>query len=322
MRRKNVYYRKGSAALCACFALLLVLLPLTRSFAGNPIFLTRDHFTVGQTQPAATAQTPAQSQPASAAAAVKQQAAPAAPAQAASQPSAPVPVQPPASAASPAPSTAAPGSQSGKEPAPSAPASASAADSGPGSIDIQPTDDSQLYSMELRDADLIDLFRVLAHDYKLNLMVDKDVSGKITASLSNITLDQALSEIAVAQNLLITRENNMIRISPNLVSKVFVLKYVEASTLLSQGSAGAAGARQTSTIFDLISDKGKILLGTVPNSIMVIDYPRKIDDIEKYLNAIDKQLTRRVFKMKYIKASEVLGDTPASAPASAAPAGH
>ncbi|MGE5307490.1 MAG: hypothetical protein ACM3OC_00175 [Deltaproteobacteria bacterium] len=291
----------------ALLALSMVILPLVPAFAGDPVFLTKDHYTPSQSQPQTNAQAPA-----------VQAAVQAAPAVQAQTPQASTPVPAPADAKSQAPAAAAPGSQGGKEAAPAATFSAPAV-SASGIIDIQPSDNSQLYSMELRDADLIDLFRVLAHDYKLNLMVDKDVAGKITASLSNITLDQALSEIAVSQNLLIQKENNVIRISPNLVSRVFVLKYVEASTLLSQGSTGGSGAKTTSTIFDLISDKGKILLGNIPNSIMVIDYPQKIADIEKYINAIDKQLTKKVFKMKYVKASEVLGDTPASSPA---PAGH
>ncbi|MEK7578606.1 MAG: hypothetical protein AAB456_02715, partial [Patescibacteria group bacterium] len=52
-----------------------------------------------------------------------------------------------------------------------------------------------LYSFELREVEAGDLFRVLAHNYKLNLLVDKDVEGKITASLTNISLEEALNSI-------------------------------------------------------------------------------------------------------------------------------
>ena len=232
----------------------------------------------------------------------------------------------------------------------------------------------ELYSFELRDADIVDLFRFLAHDYKLNLLVDKDVSGKVTASFNKITLDEAIAEIAESQNLILDKRKNIIKVMPNLITRIFTLKYIEAKKLLGssgqssgasqggsesqgaggggaasgsaggesasgsgsaggesgkEGSAGGSGesgaatstessgessgsASGASTIYDLLSDKGKILLGSMPNSIMVIDYQPNIDKIGAYLNEVDKKMERRVFRMKYLKASEVVGEKSAA----------
>ncbi len=234
-----------------------------------------------------------------------------------------------------------------------------------------------LYSFELKDVDLSDVFRVLAHDYKLNLLVDKDVQGKITASFSNITLEEAIEEIANSQNLILEKKKNIIAVLPNLVTKVFALKYIEAKKLLegtsggtnggeSGGQTGGAGAgsqaqgaesgkqsegkgaaggpgmasatqtgssgevgqaggstssKKANTIFDLLSEKGKILLGSMPNSIMVIDYPPNIAKVEAYIKEIDKKMSVQVFKMKYLKASEILGQTSTSSAASTSVSG-
>jgi type IV pilus assembly protein PilQ len=192
-------------------------------------------------------------------------------------------------------------------------------------IDITPSgtsDKGQMYSIELRDTDLVDLFRFLAHEYKLNLLVSDTVQGKITATFTNVSLEEALDEIAESQNLLIEKKNNFLRISPNLVTKVFVLRYLEAKTLLGAaggeapdaGQAEAAGAR-TGNIYDLCSSKGKILLGSAPNSIVVVDYPTNVKKVEDYIKAIDQKMTKRVFRMKYLKASELMGiNSTAAAP--------
>ena len=176
-----------------------------------------------------------------------------------------------------------------------------------------------LYSFELRDADIADLFRVLAHDYKLNLLIDRDVQGKITASLSSVSLEEALGSIADSQNLILEKKGNITRVSPNLITKVFVLNSIEAKQLLepsaSAGEAqgegasesGAGAKKETSTIYDLISEKGIVLLGKQPNSIVVIDYPPNVLKIEGYLKAIDQKMGSRVFKLKYLKAADISG---------------
>jgi type II secretory pathway component GspD/PulD (secretin) len=193
----------------------------------------------------------------------------------------------------------------------------SAAPSVPPIIQIKPLEGKEnIYSFELRNVEIGDLFRVLAHDYKLNLLVDKDIQGQVTASLSNVTLEEALSAIAESQNLILEKKGNIIKVSPNLVTKTFTLKFVEAKRLLetsTEKSKGATGeTANLATIYDLLSNKGKILLGNQPNSIMVIDYPGNINKVEEFLKAVDQKRSSRVFKLKYLKASEIVGATTVS----------
>ena len=180
-------------------------------------------------------------------------------------------------------------------------------------INIKPTEKKkdQLYSVELREVQVKDLFRVLAQDYKLNLLIDKDVDGTITASFNDISLEDMLDAIAQSNNLVLEKEKNIIKIKPNLVTKVFALNHIEAKKLVQvqQGAAPAAAGGQAAsqaqsgsvnTIFDLLSPKGKILLGEQPNSIMIIDYPTNIERIEEYLKIVDQKMMARVYKLKFI----------------------
>ncbi|MDD5669744.1 MAG: secretin and TonB N-terminal domain-containing protein [Candidatus Omnitrophica bacterium] len=188
-----------------------------------------------------------------------------------------------------------------------------------------------LYSIELRDVPLLDLFRVIAHDYKMNILVDKDITGTITASLNNIPMDEALEAIADMSNLTIEKKGNIIKVGPNLITKTFQLKYVEAKKLLgvgssannsasssssTQSSGSASLSRQESGVFDLISDKGKILLGDQPNTLTIVDSPSYVKKIEDYLKVVDQPMARRVFKLKYLRATDVVGQPAASSTSS------
>jgi type II secretory pathway component GspD/PulD (secretin) len=189
------------------------------------------------------------------------------------------------------------------------------------------------YSFELRDALIVDLFRMLSHDYKLNLLVDQGLGGlKVTASLSNVSLQEALDAIADMAGLKLEKKGAIIKVSSNIVTEIFVLKYIEAKKLLkasgsssgaspasasplgvmgpgSESSAAASTPKAASSIFDLLSSQGRILAGSQPNSLIVMDLPPNIEKIRKYLSVVDQRMSTRVYKLKYIRASDLVGDT-------------
>lgn len=168
--------------------------------------------------------------------------------------------------------------------------------------------EGQVYSFELKDADIRDVFKVLAYDHKLNLLVDNDVQGAITATMSEVSLGQFLEAIAKSLNLVIENNGNFFIVKPDLITRVFILKYIEARDVLNPSKNDAAETtKRESTIYDLLSAKGKLLLSKQPNSIMVIDYPPNVKKVEDYLNEIDRRMSSQVFKLKYLKASDIAG---------------
>lgn len=104
-----------------------------------------------------------------------------------------------------------------------------------------------LYSFELREVEAGDLFRVLAHDYKLNLLVDKDVEGKITASLSNVSLEEALNSIAESLNLKLEKKGNIIWVSPHFVTQAFKLKYLKATDVVGSSNTTESSSETTAS---------------------------------------------------------------------------
>jgi len=189
-------------------------------------------------------------------------------------------------------------------------------------------ENSSLFIIELKNADLVDFFRVLAHSYRLNILVGEKVQGKITASFTGVTLEEVLERIADMYNLKMEKRGNVIFIKPNLVTKVFYLRHIEAKTLLEEGSSeeeevsegSFQNQRESSseseivksrkaTIYDLLSGEGKVLLGKQFNSIMVIDYPKNIERIKSYLEMVDRGMSSRIFKLKYISAKELVKES-------------
>ncbi len=207
--------------------------------------------------------------------------------------------------------------------------------------------EANLYSLELRNVDLADLFRIIAHDYKLNILIDKNIKGTVTASLSNISLEEALDQIAQMHNIILEKQGNVILVKPRFITKIFILKNIDAHVILgekqtggaasgggaqsssggsaasggsssgssgSQSSGNSQGQSQASTIYNLLSPEGKVFLGDQPNSLMVIDYLANMGKIEAYLNMADqaavnkKEVVSKVFKLKYISARDMVSE--------------
>ncbi len=178
-----------------------------------------------------------------------------------------------------------------------------------------------LYSIELRSASLDDFFRLLAHDYDINVLVDDRVEGLVTASFTNIALDAALENIAQMHGLILEKNRGVVTVKPNLINKTIVFKHINASSFLdgeamtSLGSQATEGSETTTisvddeeglaTVYDLLSDLGQILLGRQRNLIMVIDYPDNVEKIENFAKAVDGRMASKVFKLKYISSRTI-----------------
>lgn len=175
-------------------------------------------------------------------------------------------------------------------------------------LKIDKTGDN-VFKMELRNVEIKDFLRVLAHEYSLNIIFEKEIQGVVTASFSNITLEEALRGVLGNLNLIAVREGNLMKIKRNLVSKTYVLKHIEARVLYttlsgeqrSEGKVAKKGA-----LVDLLSQDGKIFLGRIPNSLLIIDYPVYLDKVDEYIETMDRKMESRIFKLKYLNAEDIV----------------
>ena len=174
-------------------------------------------------------------------------------------------------------------------------------------------------SLDFKDGDLQDIFRLFADISGLNIVVNPGVSGKVTLKLNEVPWDQALDLILKANNLGYTLEGNVIRIAPlqalqneeqqrrklaeeralagDLASLTTRISYAKADALADVlRKAGALSARgslnvdpRTNTLIinDLPSylDKAKELIAT-------LDLPTRQVEIEARIVVTSRNFTR------------------------------
>ena len=67
--------------------------------------------------------------------------------------------------------------------------------------------------MDFKDADIHNIFRLIAEVSNLNIITTDDVKGKVTIRLVNVPWDQALDVILTTKNLIKIEEGNVLRIT-------------------------------------------------------------------------------------------------------------
>jgi len=83
-----------------------------------------------------------------------------------------------------------------------------------GSSDVGRKYRGQRISMDFKDADLTNVFRIIAEVSNLNIITSDDVKGKVSVRLVNVPWDQALDIVLRSKSLGASQEGNVLRIAP------------------------------------------------------------------------------------------------------------
>ncbi|MGK0190514.1 MAG: hypothetical protein ACI9R3_006342, partial [Verrucomicrobiales bacterium] len=103
-------------------------------------------------------------------------------------------------------------------------------------------DGEQLYTFRAADLDIQKALALFARAYKLNIVPDPDVSGKITVDIHNLPLDQIMEAFLAAHGFHWEQKNELIRVH-RMQTEIFTIDYprlVRSGDGYSSASLGGA----------------------------------------------------------------------------------
>jgi type IV pilus assembly protein PilQ len=156
-------------------------------------------------------------------------------------------------------------------------------------------------SVNLKDVDLKDFFRLIHEISGLNIIVDKDVTGTITMVLTDVPWDQALDIVLKDNGLGKVLEGNVLRIAKvstltaeqaastklaearlegqPLVTRFVAVNYAKASAIASMLKGWAGGGALTK--------RGNVLVDDRTNTLIISDIATQIPVIEGIVKKLD-----------------------------------
>ena len=165
-----------------------------------------------------------------------------------------------------------------------------------------PQYNGELISLDLKDYDIKDFFRLISELSGLNVVLDPNVMGTITLKMIEVPWDQALDVVLKNYQLGGQLQGNVLRIATNatlqaeegqrkalrdaqdlaspLTTRTYVLNYTKASDV-------------ATTMARLLSPRGTIIQDARKNALIVTDIPTqftKLDDLVRFLDTPQQQV--------------------------------
>jgi type II secretory pathway component GspD/PulD (secretin) len=158
-------------------------------------------------------------------------------------------------------------------------------------------------SLDLRDMNVVDVLKFLAVKGGFNIVTSKDIEGRVTLLLNNVSIQDALEIILIANNLAYIQKNMIIyvmsgdeylsmygkKFNDNSKVKIVYLKYARPSYVLT-------------ALQNIRSNIGKIVVDEDTGTVVMIDTDEKIKEMEKAINDMEYKTETKVITLLYAKA--------------------
>ncbi|MCD6319880.1 MAG: type IV pilus secretin PilQ, partial [Candidatus Desulfofervidaceae bacterium] len=153
--------------------------------------------------------------------------------------------------------------------------------------------------LDFQDADIKNVFRILADMSGLNIIVSEGVKGKVTLKLKNVPWDQALDLLLQTYNLGVVKKGNVLRILPikelkkqqelliqaqkaleqkresePLITEEIQVNYVKAADLVKQ-------------LKDIKTSRGKLTYDEATNRIIMTDVRSALERARRLVRSLD-----------------------------------
>ena len=179
-----------------------------------------------------------------------------------------------------------------------------------GSSDVGRKYHGQRISMDFKDADLTNVFRIIAEVSNLNIITADDVKGKVSLRLVNVPWDQALDIVLRSKSLGAAQDGNVLRIAPlsslrkEEQERFDAQKQIEQSRQEAMNRAAEVKATQEA-VFDTIpvsygkasellakikplaSKFGKLDSDDRTNVLIIRDLPQNIAEVKALVATLD-----------------------------------
>jgi type IV pilus assembly protein PilQ len=139
-------------------------------------------------------------------------------------------------------------------------------------------------SIDFRNTPIEDVIRVMAEQADVDIIKSPNVIGNVTATLTNVPLEEALDNILTAHGYAYVASDNMIRVAPvseitekseRLTSRIYRIYYADIEEV-------------EKALQKFISKRGSISSSAGTSNIIVTDTETKIKAIDTFIDEIDR----------------------------------
>ncbi len=166
--------------------------------------------------------------------------------------------------------------------------------------------------IDLRDADIHNVLRLLAEVGNVNIVTSDDVAGNVTIRMHNVPWDRALEVILAARSLGMQRDGNIIRIAPQSVldkERELAIERAKQNVALEPLETRlipvsyALGGEVAPRARELLTSRGTLSVDDRTNMLIVRDVAGSLNQVEQLVRSLDTQTPQVLVEARIVEAT-------------------
>ena len=171
-------------------------------------------------------------------------------------------------------------------------------------------------SLDLKDADIKDVFRTISQLTGLNIVIDPEVRGTVTVQLENVPWDQALDLILKQNSLGYVLENNIMRIATTRKLQDEELdrarlaearQAAEATRTVIKKLSYARAIEITPVLKSIMSRRGDIVIDSRTNTLIIREIPTFLPAVLQLIDNLDTATPQVMIESRIVETTKTLG---------------
>ncbi len=168
-----------------------------------------------------------------------------------------------------------------------------------GSKDLGDKGEILIPALDVKDAEITNVLRIVARQSGLNIVAGEEIKGKITIYLEDVTVEEALRSILYVNGYGYICEGNVVKVVPaakvgedvvRTVMTKYHFEYLNANDMVQ-------------VVQQMIGDAGKVAANVESNCILIEAIPERMDAILLMLDDMDKKWPQVMIEAKLVECS-------------------
>ena len=161
-------------------------------------------------------------------------------------------------------------------------------------------------SLDIKGMDIMDVLKMLSTRAGFNIVVGKNVTGRVTMFLKDVDVLDAFEIILLSNDLAYDKKGDILnvmtqrdyelqygeRFQDKKEARIITLKYAKAGDL-------------AKVLTQIKSNIGRVVADEASNTIALLDAPYKVKEMEEFAKNADLPLETRVFELQYAQADKL-----------------
>jgi|GEM_PF-336686 len=171
-------------------------------------------------------------------------------------------------------------------------------------------------SLDINDADIRSVFRLIADISKFNLIISDEVDGRVTIKLDDVPWDQAFAIVLQSKGLWFEKYGSIVRVAPSeklqkekesAAAAQAAAQAVKPLDILFKPVSFAAADTLTKQIGSILTERGSVDIDSRTNTLIIKDIRENLEKAKKMVDILDTQTPQVSIEARIVEATDSFG---------------